>query len=34
LLKRSAELLEDELGEAKAAAEEAKASEEKWKAAK
>ena len=34
MLKRSAELLEEELGEAKAAAEEAKANETKWKAAK
>ena len=34
MLKRSAELLEEELGEAKTATEEAKAREEKWKSAK
>ena len=34
MLKRSAELLEEELNEAKASAEEAKAKEAKWKAAK
>ena len=34
MLKRSVELLEEELGEAKASTEEAKANEAKWKMAK
>ena len=34
MLKRTGELLEEELGEAKAAAKEAKANEAKWKTAK